>query len=99
MANIFDVALSGLIAVFVIVVIYMTGVQITGGAIKPMIDDMNPNNTVGISGAQYTNASDDLWRCLKWTFYAIFGSLFLLIALKALYERESTSVYNDRGGF
>ena len=95
--SIFDIALYGLIALFVIIVIFMMGVNLVGGYLHPLIKSMNPNAS-SITAGEYSAKADNLYNGLKYALYILIGAIFALIIVKALYEKEETSVY-PAGGY
>lgn len=89
----------GLIGLFSMVLIYYIAVT-TNGFIAPIISDMNPNNTVGVTAVDYDAIIDDLEEAPNYVFYISFTFIFIFIAVKVLYEKESTSrTYGDGGYF
>lgn len=87
----------GLIGLFAMVLLYYTGITIIS-YVSPIISDMNPNSTVGVSEAEYDAIIDDLEQVPHYVFYIAFAFIFIFIAVKVLFKRESTSVY-DEGGY
>lgn len=90
--TILDLARYGLIAIFILVVIYIIGIVIVGGFLYPQFTALAPANTTnGISPTTYLNIDDNLWWGLKTGLYILIGGVFVFILFKALYERETTS--------
>lgn len=94
--DVFEVAQAFLVGAFTLVIIYFIAVTMLGGEMKPLVEELNPNNTVGIESTQYLEMSEDLWRGTKYFFYIMLSVVFLFLVVKLLYEREETSVY---GGY
>jgi len=93
--DIFHVALSGLIALLVIGMLWLTSSTLIGGFIYPFTKSMNPNNAEGISSAQFDSTADKLNAGATIFFIIMIAVPFLYIIFKILYEREETSVYGD----
>ena len=89
-------AIYGLVGLFAMVLLYFTGITIIS-FVSPIISDMNPNSTTGVSGAEYDAIIDDLEQAPHHVFYIAFAFIFIFIAVKILYKRESTSVYSEGG--
>lgn len=87
------IVIIGIISLFTLSVIYMTGTGMVEGHIHPLIESLNENSTVGFSGELYTRAGNRLWSGMKYAFYILIGTIFLYVAVKALYEKEDISVY------
>lgn len=98
--SVFHAALAFIAGLATLVLIWMMAVNMIGGHIMPLVEKMNPNITEGkgITKAQYETMGDHLWTGLEWFFYAIIGVAFFFIAMKLLYERESTSISGYGGG-
>jgi len=95
MSDVFDIALTVLIAAFILGIIWVLGVNIIGENIYPMMTEFNvSNNTQGISSSQYTSILDKLKDGTYWFFYVIIAVPLVYIAVRLLYKREPTSVYD-----
>lgn len=94
--DVFEIAQTFLVAALTTVILYFIAITMIGGEMKPLIEELNPNNTVGIGSAQYLESSEDIWRGTKYFFYIMLSVVFLFLIVKLLYEREETSVY---GGY
>lgn len=93
MENVFQVVLYGIIALFVLGVIYTLGVTIVGGYVMPLALELNPNSTISITGESYTNIASNLWDGLRWGFYILIASILVYVGVKLFYQKEETSQY------
>lgn len=93
MENIFQVVLYAIVALFVVMLIYGLGVTVLGGYVKPLVDELNPNSTVSITGSQYSDIAEKPWNGFKWAFYIIVSGILLFVGVKLFYQREETSQY------
>lgn len=92
--DIFDTAFYVLLAIAVVVLIYIVGVNLISGTIYPMMYKFRPtNNSSGISETLYVQKMDRLKAGFFWIFYIIMAIPFIYFIIKTLYEREETSVY------
>lgn len=94
--DVFEISHTFIVSAFTIVIIFFIAITMIGGEMKPLIEELNPNNTAGIGSAQYLETSEDIWRGTKYFFYIMLAVVFLFLAVKLLYEREETSTY---GGY
>lgn len=87
------IMLSGLILIFLTLMIYIIGVTLLGGFIQPFTNSLNTDQTVGLTGEQYTDISDKLWSGYKWCFALIIAFVIFIVGFKMLHDTEETSVY------
>lgn len=92
--NIFNISERGLTELFIILVVFFMGITIVGGHLYPLIVSMNPNATIGVTGDVYLDKTDNFIFGLRLGILILVVALFLYVALKILYEKEGTSVYN-----
>lgn len=85
--------LSGLILIFLVSIVFIVAVTLVGGFVQPLVDSLNTNQSVGLTGEQYTDMSEGLWRNMKWCFYLVIAVVIFIVGFKLLHEKEETSVY------
>lgn len=85
--------LSGLILIFLISIVYIVAVTLISGFVQPLVNSLNTNQTVGITGEKFTDMSNGLWSGLKWCFYLVIALVIFIVGFKLLHEKEETSVY------
>lgn len=94
--DIFHIATTVLISIFVLALIWIMSVNIIGANIYPMLSSENfkpTNETGGISETQYQSTLDFMWNGTRWFFYILIAIPFIYIIIKLLYSKEETSVY------
>lgn len=92
MDDVFGIILKGTSGLFVMGVLFYIGLGITG-QLAPMIISMNPNSSVGISNTTYIEKIEALGAGYDWSFYILIFGIFAFVAVKLLYDKESTSTY------
>ncbi len=85
--------LSGLILIFLVLMVFMVAVTMIGGFVQPLTDSLNTDQTVGLTGEKYTELSDRLWWYTKWCFKLVIAFVIFIVGYKMLYDKEETSVY------
>ena len=98
MANIFDIALTGLVAIFVLGILWIISANLIGEHIYPLMKSLNVSEDKGITNSQYHSLLDTLNSRSLWPIYILIGAVFVYILVRLFYKREHISAYVDYGG-
>lgn len=90
MTDIVRAIMGFLISLFFVSIIYMMGMSMGSGFIKPIVDDFNTNDTVGIGEEQYEDMSNGIIVWFKRAFWIIFGIIFFFVTFRVLFRRDET---------
>ena len=97
MADVFETALTVLIALFVLGIFWIISANIIGEHIYPLMKSLNVSEDKGINNEQYHSLLDVLHNHYLWPIYIIVAIPFVYILVRLFYKKEHISVYTDYG--
>jgi len=92
MADIFEIGTAVLMAVVFIACFWMIGAQIISARLVPLAESLNPQQSVGITGEQYSSIVSHIDAGWKAFIIIAIAVPFVYLIFKLFYERERTSV-------
>jgi len=95
MTDVVTNTIDSFIGLIAVLFIFVVGVVVVGGHVKPMIDDLfeDQNDTMGFNQEHYGLVEGLLYNGLKIALWMLVGGVFLYLAIKLLAEREYASTW------